>query len=190
MIGSIVGAALSVGSSILGGVKASKEMNKVKGNLNSQLKDNQDWYDRMYNEDATQRADAQAILNRTEEAIKQRNQSAAANQAVLGGTDESIAATKQANNQALADAVSDIAVNSEKRKDAIESQYQKNKTELSDQLNNVAVSKANAIAAATKGVADSGAKISDNLDGNIKKKDGATNSDDDTNSDDNSTQEK
>lgn len=41
--------------------------------LGEQRRKNQDWYDRRYNEDATQRADAQAMLTRTAEAIRQRN---------------------------------------------------------------------------------------------------------------------
>ena len=97
-------------------------MKKVKKNLQAQKQANQDWYDRRYNEDATQRADAQRILTMTEESIKNRNRQAAGAQAVMGGTEESVAATKAANNQALADATSQIAVNAEARKDQIEQQ--------------------------------------------------------------------
>ena len=95
-------------------------MKKAKRNVEAQRQKNQDWYDRRYNEDATQRADAQRILTQTEESIKQRNKAAAGSAAVMGGTDESVAAAKEANNKALADATSQIAADAEARKDNIE----------------------------------------------------------------------
>ena len=115
IIGSAIGGALGIGGSIFGGISASKAMKKVKKNLEGQMKDNQDWYDRRYNEDATQRADAQRILTITNDNIRQRNKAAAGAQAVMGGTEESVAAAKAMNNQALADATSQIAVAGECR---------------------------------------------------------------------------
>ncbi|MDE5869781.1 MAG: hypothetical protein K2H18_06075, partial [Muribaculaceae bacterium] len=61
MVGSLVGAAMKIGGTIFGGISASKAMKRVKANLESQKAANQDWFDRRYNEDATQRADAQAM---------------------------------------------------------------------------------------------------------------------------------
>ena len=145
MIGSLVGAGLSAVGSIFGGISASKAMKKVKKNLQAQKQANQDWYDRRYNEDATQRADAQRILTKTEESIKNRNRQAAGAQAVMGGTEESVAAAKAANNQALADATSQIAVNAEARKDQIEQTYQQKDAQINDALNNLEINKAQAI---------------------------------------------
>ncbi len=159
MIGSIVGAGLSAVGSIFGGISASKAMKKVKKNLQAQKQANQDWYDRRYNEDATQRADAQRILTKTEESIKNRNRQAAGAQAVMGGTEESVAAAKAANNQALADATSQIAVNAEARKDQIEQTYQQKDAQINDALNNLEINKAQAISSAVQGVAQAGAGI-------------------------------
>ena len=142
MIGSLVGAGLSAVGSIFGGISASKAMKKVKKNLQAQKQANQDWYDRRYNEDATQRADAQRILTKTEESIKNRNRQAAGAQAVMGGTEESVAAAKAANNQALADATSQIAVNAEARKDQIEQTYQQKDAQINDALNNLEIGRA------------------------------------------------
>ena len=80
IIGSAVGGALGIGASIFGGISASKAMKKVKKNLEDQVRENQDWYDRKYNEDATQRTDAQRILTITNDNIRQRNKAAAATQ--------------------------------------------------------------------------------------------------------------
>lgn len=144
---------------ILGGISASKAMKNVKNSLNEQRKRNQDWYDRRYNEDATQRAEAQAILTRTEESIRARNKQAAGTQAVMGGTEESVAATKAANNQALADATATIAVNGERRKDAIEAQYQAKDEAIEQQLNDLEQQKAHNTAQAIQGVAEAGSNI-------------------------------
>ena len=159
MIGSLVGAGLSAVGSIFGGISASKAMKKVKKNLQQQKRANQDWYDRRYNEDATQRADAQRILTKTEESIRNRNRQAAGAQAVMGGTEESVAAAKAANNQALADATSQIAVNAEARKDQIEQTYQQRDAQINDALNNLEIKKSEAISSAVQGVTQAGAGI-------------------------------
>lgn len=153
MIGSLVGAGLSAVGSIFGGISASKAMKKVKKNLQAQQQANKDWYERRYNEDATQRADAQRILTKTEEAIRNRNRQTAGAQAVMGGTEESVAAAKAANNQALADATSQIAVNADARKDQIEQTYQQRDARLNADLNNLEYNKAQAISSGVQGVA-------------------------------------
>ena len=89
LIGSIAGGALGAAGSIFGGISASKAMKRVKKNLQAQKEANQNWYDRRYNEDATQRADAQRILTQTEESIRNRNRQAAGF-AVLGAVDRII----------------------------------------------------------------------------------------------------
>lgn len=159
MIGSLIGAGLSAVGSIFGGISASKAMKKVKNNLENQKRENQDWYDRRYNEDATQRADAQRILSKTEESIRNRNRQTAGSAAVMGGTEESVAAAKAANNAALADATATIAANADARKDQIEAQYQQKKAQVDDALNNLEMNKAQAISSAVQGVAKAGAGI-------------------------------
>ena len=159
LLGGAIGAGLSAVGSIFGNISASKAMKKVKNNLNEQRKRNQDWYDRRYNEDATQRADAQAILTKTEEAIKSRNRAAAGTAAVMGGTEESVAATKAANAQAQAEATSNIAVNAERRKDAIEQQYQQRDAQIEEALNNLEINKAQAVSQAVQGVASAAGNI-------------------------------
>lgn len=159
MVGSLIGAGLSAVGSIFGGITASKAMKKARRLVERQMKDNQAWYDRRYNEDATQRADAQRILAKTEESIRNRNRAAAGAQAVMGGTQESVAAAKAANNEALADATSRIAAAGDRRKDQIEQQYQQNKQALTDKLGAFETGRANAIAQAVKGVAGAAGNI-------------------------------
>lgn len=159
IIGGALGGAFKIGSMIFGGISASKAIKKVKNNLQDQQKANQDWYDQRYNEDATQRADAQRILTQTQDAIRKRNQQSAGAQAVMGGTEESVAAAKAANNQALADATAQIAVEGERRKDAIEQTFQNRDAQLQAQLNNMEVNKANAVSQAAMGGMQTGDNI-------------------------------
>ena len=161
----LIGSAIGAVGSIFGGIKASKAMKKAKRNVEAQRQKNQDWYDRRYNEDATQRADAQRILTQTEESIKQRNKAAAGSAAVMGGTDESVAAVKEANNKTLADVTSQIAADAETRKDNIEATYLQNDNALAEQINAIEQGKAQAIGQAVQGVASAAG----NMDfGNVK----------------------
>ena len=155
----LIGSAIGAAGSIFGGISASKAMKRAKKNVEAQRKKNQDWYDRRYNEDATQRADAQRILTQTEESIKQRNKQAAGSAAVMGGTEESVAAAKAANNQALADATSQIAANAEARKDNIEATYMANDNAFVEQLNQLEQGKAQAIGQAVQGVANAASSM-------------------------------
>lgn len=161
MVGDIIGGALGAVGGIFGGISASKAMKKVKRSLQAQKQANQSWFNRRYNEDATQRADAQRILAKTEESIRNRNQQAAGTQAMMGGTEESVAAAKAANNQALSEAASRIAVAGDARKDQIEQTYQQRDSQLNDSLNNLEINKAKAISTAVQGVADAGAGIAE-----------------------------
>ena len=94
--------------------------------------DNENWYNKNYNEDPTQRADTQRILQITENNIRKRNKAAAGRAAIMGGNDEQAAREKEANNQLYADAVGQIAAENERRKAAIEEQYRSRKDALED----------------------------------------------------------
>lgn len=161
ILGTAIGGALGIGGSIFGGISASKAMKKIRRNLKDQMRENQSWFDRRYNEDATQRADAQRILTITNENIRRRNQAAAGTQAVMGGTEESVAAAKAANNEALAEAASQIAANGERRKDQIEAQYRQTKADLDEKLNNMELGRAENLKQAALGTAEAGANIAD-----------------------------
>ena len=158
-LGGAIGAGLGAVGSIFGGIAASKAMKNVKNNINAQRSVNRDWYDRRYNEDATQRAEAMAAVNRVEQQIRERNRQAAGTQAVMGGTEESVAAVKGANSHALAETMSSIAVNGERRKDAIEAQYQAKDDALQSELNDMERQKAGNVGQAVQGVVQTGVNI-------------------------------
>ena len=151
---SLIGAGVKAAGSIYGGIKASKAIREQKRNIENQLRENQDWYDQRYNEDATQRADAQRLLTMTEDSIRNRNQQASGAQAVMGGTDESVAAAREANNAALSQSMSNINAAAEARKSNIEQQYMSTKANLNQQLNALSGQKAQEIQKAVGGVSD------------------------------------
>lgn len=145
MITGIIGAAAGAAGGIFGGLSRNKALKKQIQAVQNMQRENQDWYDRRYNEDATQRADAQAMLTQTAEAIKNRNAAAAGSAAVMGGTEESVAATKAANADAMAQAASNITIAGEQRKDQIENQYREKNAEYAQQIANLQGQKKNAL---------------------------------------------
>ena len=114
---------LQLGSSIFGGNKASKAM-KQANNLVQQQKDkNQAWYDRRYNEDYSQTAEAQNMLNYAREQADKVYKRAEGAAAVAGATEESVARAKEAGNEMISNTARNIAAQGTARKDAIEQQY-------------------------------------------------------------------
>lgn len=159
MVGSIIGAGIGALGSIFGGLSASSAMKQRRDGVLRLQRENKDWFDRRYNEDALQRADALALLERTKEAVRNRNQRAAGVQAVMGGTDESVAHEREAGNKAIADVTTNIAADGARRKDQIEAQYRAQDAALQGQLNDIERDRANATSEAIKGVASAGANI-------------------------------
>lgn len=174
MIGALVGAGLSLASSIAGGIANRKAAKKQAEMLAQQKKDNQAWYDRKYNEDPTKRADTVRLLTQMQEQIKNRNKAAKGRQAVMGGTEDSTTAVKEANNKTLADTTSQIVAANESRKDAIEQQYQQNKRQIEGQQMQLEADKAGNTANVVAGVAGTAANIASALDSGEGKSKGAS----------------
>ena len=170
MIGALIGAGLGLASSIAGGIANRKARKKQEQMLAQQQRDNQAWYDRKYNEDPTKRADTVRLLTQMQEQIKNRNRAAKGRQAVMGGTEDSTTALKEANNKTLADTTSQIVAANEARKDAIEQQYQQNKRSIQGQQMQMEAEKSADTANVASGVAGTAANIAATLDsgGGIK----------------------
>ena len=164
MIGALIGAGLSIASSIAGGIDNRKARKKQEQMLAQQQRENQAWYDRKYNEDPTKRADTVRLLTQMQEQIKNRNRAAKGRQAVMGGTEDSTTAVKEANNKTLADTTSQIVAANEARKDNIEQQYQQNKRSIQGQQMQMEADKAADTANVAAGVAGTAANIAATLD--------------------------
>lgn len=164
MIGALIGAGLGLASSIAGGIANRKARRKQEQMLAQQQRENQAWYDRRYNEDPTKRADTVRLLTQMQEQIKNRNRAAKGRQAVMGGTEDSTTAVKEANNKTLADTTSQIVAANEARKDAIEQQYQQNKRSIQSQQMQMEAEKSADTANVVAGVAGTASNIAATLD--------------------------
>lgn len=172
MIGSIIGAGLSAVSSIAGGISSAIANRKAKKKSQQAVladkAENTAWYNRRYNEDGMQRADAQSALRELRDTITERNRNAQATQAITGGTDESLAANNAANAKAMTDTVAAIEANAASRKDSIENSYRTADKQANDRLaainSNYNQTRANNIAQTVTSAGQTAASIASSLD--------------------------
>lgn len=148
MVGTIIGAAAQIGSSIYGAVKSSQANKKARQMIQNQRDENQKWYDQKMAEDYTQRPDAQNILRKQRELLQDQYQRARATNIVAGGTDESLALQQAAANETMGDTMAEIASQASAYKEGVEEQYRANDAALNQQMVGVEQGQANAIAQA------------------------------------------
>ena len=148
MIGSIIGAAAQVGSSIYGAIKSSEANKRAEHLIQSQRGENKKWYEQKMNEDYTQRTDAQNVLRKQRELLQEQYQRARATNAVAGGTDESLALQQAQANETMGETMANIASQASAYKEGVEQQYRAKDDALNQQQIQVEQNKANAIAQA------------------------------------------
>ena len=146
MVGSIIGAAAQVGSSIYGAIKSSQANKRAEKLLQNQRDENQKWYDQKMAEDYTQRTDVQNVLRKQRELLQEQYQRARATNLVAGGTDESLALQQAAANDAMGDTMADIAENAASYKEGVENQFRTQDAALNQQQIGIEQGKAQAIA--------------------------------------------
>lgn len=168
----LLGLAAGVASSIFGMAKAAREARKQEKLLQEREKENQQWYDRRYNEDVTQRSDAQAYINRMRAAMAERSRATRGAQAVGGATDEAVAAQKAAEAYAMGNVIGRLAQQASARKDDIENAYLNRKDALKDARANISAQKAQNTIQAVGGLSQAVANFDDDNDilGNLFKK--------------------
>lgn len=120
----MVGTAIAGGAVALLGqylsAKASRKANDAaKGLLAQERQKNKDWWEIKRSSDPTLRADAQAVITKQRELLNDANYLTRATAKVAGGSEESIALQKEANNKAAAQTMSALAAQgaAEKRED-------------------------------------------------------------------------
>ena len=92
------------------------------------------WWKQKQNENYLESAEAQAAIAKAREMAQEQMATARGMQAVMGGTDASVAAAQQSANKMLSDTMSGIAATSTARKDAAEQQYLAQSNALAQQL--------------------------------------------------------
>lgn len=148
----IIGAGLGAVGSLFGGISASRAAREAQRKIEQQAQYNQAWFDRRYNEDPTQRADAQRAITLMQDKLQDKRKAALGRSAVMGATEESINAQNQQDNQALGDTISRIHSAGEAQKEGIEHRYQARKQQLDNALMSIENQRAQAISKATEGL--------------------------------------
>lgn len=134
MWGAIIGAAASIIGSAIGADQARKANEEEKAAREQARKDQEKilkqreerayaTYARRVNQDYTQRADAQRLLQITRDQLKKRVEKATGQQAVLGLTDSGGAAERELAAETMANTASAIAAAGESDKTAAENAY-------------------------------------------------------------------
>lgn len=130
----ILASALAAGSAIAGGGvsagKAAAARRIQREYYDDASRDNEQWYRRRYNEDITQRTDAQNALRSAREYADARIRQASGASVVGGATAESAALAKQQADNVVSGVTTGIAAQASKRKDAIDSNYQATRQQI------------------------------------------------------------
>jgi hypothetical protein len=133
---------IGLGTSLYAGYKAGKERDKQMNLVLDQQRQNQEWYDRNYLSDYTQRADTQALIKNLRDNMQKANKRAAATAVVTGATPEAQAVQKEQTNKVLTDTYSKIGAQGAAWKDQIMNNYLNRKYNLYGQQNNLIGQKA------------------------------------------------
>ena len=165
---SALGGAIASGIAAKKSADANNEANKL---IAQQKADNKAWYDIKMSQDYTQRADAQAAIQRQRELLNEQYRIARATNTVAGGSDAQLAAQKELANQSVAQTMSAIAANGENAKESAEQQYLQTNAQLTQQQVAAKQNQAANIAAAGGQAAGAGPNLAGALlDYNINKK--------------------
>ena len=145
MIATLIGAGLAVGSSIWGGINASKAARKANRMLQGQKDSNNAWYRRRYNEDYADTAAGQRLITQAKDYAKESWKKAQGAAKVGGATDESAALAKEAGNKMVGNTISSIAASDTARKDRIDTAHRTTDNALTSQQVAVERDRANQI---------------------------------------------
>lgn len=170
MWGAIAAAALGTAGSVAGGIMSASAARKQKKELDKQEAENMNWLNRRWGEDATQRADAQYMIEQTRAAARARNRAARGRQAVTGGTQAQVAATEQATNNMMADTAARIAAQGEgARRQAVDT-YLARQQNLRAQRVGLQAQQAQNTATAVQGLGQSAAALASSVDDDAMRK--------------------
>ena len=134
LIAAGIGAAGNIVAANKAGKNSAAANQAATDEMNAQKTQNEQWYNEKMNENYLDTAEAQAALAKAREMATEQMAAARGRQAVMGGTDASIAQTQQSVNKMLADVTSGLAATGTARKDQFDQTYLNRNNELSRQL--------------------------------------------------------
>lgn len=128
-----IGAITSLLSAAGGGVMSLIKNAEGRDIRKAQRKSEDEWYNIKRSQGYTQRADVQARVNEARNLLMEQNKRTSALNTVAGGSEEAVAAQKEAANKAVAQAESDMAAQSAAYNDNLENQHRARVAALEDQ---------------------------------------------------------
>lgn len=155
----IIGAGMKIGGAAINAIANARAYRNQMKNLRRQERENQNWYDRRYNENATERADSVALNEQAKQHFAEAMARHQGTAAVMGGTNAQLAAEKNAEAAGYAGIQAQRQQLADTRKDTIENKFMANKTAIQDKMNALEAQRAQGIQAATSQMAQAGADI-------------------------------
>lgn len=128
-------------------------------NLRKQERENRNWYDRRYNENATERADSVALNEQAKQHFAEAMAQHQGTSAVMGGTNAQLAAEKNAEAAGYANIQAQRQQMADTRKDTIENKYLTNKTAIQNKMLEMEQQRANGIQTAASQMAQAGSDL-------------------------------
>lgn len=146
IIPALIGAAVSVGSSVYGGIKSAQANRKAEAEMKAQNARNNAWYTRRYNEDYADTAAGQNLIRQAKDYANQNWKKAQGASAVGGGTDAATALAKEAGNKVVGDTLANISAQDTARKMNVDNIHHNDEKTYSAQQVALSQQKANNIA--------------------------------------------
>lgn len=116
---------------LLGGLKAVREVKAQKRSLDKELQEELNRRNRRTGEDSTRRADARQMLTELDRRLREHTMNTEGRRALTGnGSEATVAAEKRRATDTIAQAVSAIAADGEKRRETADEEYARRRREI------------------------------------------------------------
>lgn len=155
----VIGAGMQIGGALASGIAGAKAYRRQMKNLRQQQRENQNWYDRRYNENATERADSVALNEQAKQHFAEQMAQHQGTAAVIGGTNAQLAAEKNAEAAGYAGIQAQRQQMADTRKDTIENKYMTNKSAIQNKMLEMEQQRAQGIQTAASQMAQAGSDM-------------------------------
>lgn len=150
---------MQVGGAAIGALAGARAYRNQMKMLKKQERENQNWYDRRYNENATERADSVALNEQAKQHFAEQMAQHQATSAVMGGTNAQLAAEKNAEAAGYAAQQATRQQMADTRKDTIENKFLENKSNIQNKMMDMEKQRAQGIQSAMSQMAQAGSNL-------------------------------
>lgn len=158
LIGSIAGGAISIGGSALAAKKQNAAYNEYIKTFENRMQQVKDHRDNLYYQDPTQSAENQVAVTNAQKVLDNATQKAKNTSIVSGGSDESVALSKQAAQEQVGNMMQQAAVQGAQSKENI---WNTADSQIDQMTNYIASAKKEKGLAQAKGIQDTASGLAD-----------------------------